>query len=960
MRLALIVATSIAAHLALQSPAPGRSASSRPSGSARADAPPADSAEPRTINASALAAANALRLSAWTTPWNERRRRAPNDRTALYAIATAARLGYKLDQSDSLYARIARTGSDGLRRQALLWRAHIAATGGRYMNADSLFRSVEKEARRANDTLTALDAILAYSGTSMRTLGANAAIAILAAGDSLGWKREPALDAAARCRESTIQSRLGNRDRARSTAREGIAIAARAGLPRLEAACLFALATEFARTGQTDSLRNPLQTVMATQERIGDLAGLAASKQWAGYYLTALGKIPEAQRNLATAWNASQRAGTVSTSAWIALNNAGVAQQFYDAASNSEWIDRADALMRQVDDLAGKVEVLMMQATRAQRAGDFATAERHVRAAHSAADRLGEPNAHFSITSVRFELAMQQSRIEEAAAISAERRVLVDKYKFTGYNGSLLSDDAEIEVRRGNADKALPIVNRALANLHPTQRRFIFASEELRALALAMQGNTRAAASAALAAAETFDKWRASLNDRSLQTLSVQSRRSQGWFSSTLVSTLAANGEVEVAFALAERRRARDLRDRLALAASWNTSAAASADSSVQSVMTVSDIQRALPDQQTALVMMDAGEDGARGTAFVLTRESLTAHTIPSVSEIAPRIRRLVASLESGRDASTESRALGAALIAPLLNRLDSARIARIVFLPEGVLHRLPMDVLKLPDGRYLVERFETAVAPSATVLAKLATYTTPTRAGRALALADARVVRNNVSDSTTDTRTFSSLFRTAAFMPRLGGARNEVASVRRNIPATDVRTGASATEHEVKRSAATYDVLHFATHAVVDEWSGSSAALALTAGDGDDGLFDSSEIARLRLSASLVVLSACRTIGGEVIAGEGVRGLTGAFLQAGARSVIATAWRVNDREVVPVVTTLYEQLARHRTVGTALRDAKLAAIKRNVAPSVWGAFTLVGDPWRVVVGAPASSSLRN
>jgi len=153
-----------------------------------------------------------------------------------------------------------------------------------------------------------------------------------------------------------------------------------------------------------------------------------------------------------------------------------------------------------------------------------------------------------------------------------------------------------------------------------------------------------------------------------------------------------------------------------------------------------------------------------------------------------------------------------------------------------------------------------------------------------------------------------------------------------------------------VKRLAGSYDVLHFATHAVVDEWSGASAALALTAGAGDDGLFDSSEIARLHLSASLVVLSACRTIGGEVIAGEGVRGLTGAFLQAGAQSVIATAWRVNDRDVVPVVTTLYEQLARHRAVGNALRNAKLAAIKRNVAPSVWGAFTLVGDPWRVVV----------
>ena len=103
-----------------------------------------------------------------------------------------------------------------------------------------------------------------------------------------------------------------------------------------------------------------------------------------------------------------------------------------------------------------------------------------------------------------------------------------------------------------------------------------------------------------------------------------------------------------------------------------------------------------------------------------------------------------------------------------------------------------------------------------------------------------------------------------------------------------------------------------------------------------------------------MVLLSACRTVSGEVLAGEGVRGLTSAFLQAGARSVIATAWRVNDRDVVPVVSALYQELARHQTVGAALRTAQLAAIRRNVSPTVWGAFTLVGDPWRVVVsGAP-------
>jgi CHAT domain-containing protein len=285
-----------------------------------------------------------------------------------------------------------------------------------------------------------------------------------------------------------------------------------------------------------------------------------------------------------------------------------------------------------------------------------------------------------------------------------------------------------------------------------------------------------------------------------------------------------------------------------------------------------------------------------------------------------------------------------------LLPRLDSAGVSRIVFLPEGVLHRLPFDVLRLPDGRFLVERFETAVAPSATVLMRLSSQpsaATPTP--RVLAFADAISSPARGSDSITDSPLFVSLFGSASVLPRLRGARNEVASIKRALPGTIVRTGSGATEASIKRDAASYDVLHFATHAVVDEWSGASAALALTPSASDDGLFDSSEIARLHLSASLVMLSACRTVGGEVIAGEGVHGLTTAFLQAGARSVIATAWRVNDRDVVPVVTSLYQQLALGQSVGASLRTAQLSAIRNGVTPSVWGAFTLVGDPWRVI-----------
>jgi CHAT domain-containing protein len=151
--------------------------------------------------------------------------------------------------------------------------------------------------------------------------------------------------------------------------------------------------------------------------------------------------------------------------------------------------------------------------------------------------------------------------------------------------------------------------------------------------------------------------------------------------------------------------------------------------------------------------------------------------------------------------------------------------------------------------------------------------------------------------------------------------------------------------------------VLHFATHASVDEWSGASAALALSASPGDDGLLESGEISALRLGGALVVLSACRTVGGEIIAGEGVRGLATAFLEAGAHSVMATAWRVNDRAIARVVSDFYVALAQGERVSTALRSARRQSMARGEPASVWGAFVLVGDPWRAVVQPPTSVS---
>src|SRR5262249_31528423 len=77
----------------------------------------------------------------------------------------------------------------------------------------------------------------------------------------------------------------------------------------------------------------------------------------------------------------------------------------------------------------------------------------------------------------------------------------------------------------------------------------------------------------------------------------------------------------------------------------------------------------------------------------------------------------------------------------------------------------------------------------------------------------------------------------------------------------------------------------------------------------------------------------------------EGVLGLTGPLLQAGARSVVATRWQIGDRAAVALVTSFYDALARGLPVADALRAAKLEALERGGGRNDWAVFTAVGAP---------------
>lgn len=148
------------------------------------------------------------------------------------------------------------------------------------------------------------------------------------------------------------------------------------------------------------------------------------------------------------------------------------------------------------------------------------------------------------------------------------------------------------------------------------------------------------------------------------------------------------------------------------------------------------------------------------------------------------------------------------------------------------------------------------------------------------------------------------------------------------------------------------YRYIHFATHGLLNsqspELSGLVLSLVNDQGQSQLGVLRLGDIYNLKLSADLVVLSACRTGLGKEVRGEGVMGLTRGFMHAGVPRVIASLWSVDDAATSELMTRFYrELLTGKQSPAAALRAAQVSMWKGKQWPSpyYWAAFTLQGEP---------------
>ena len=162
---------------------------------------------------------------------------------------------------------------------------------------------------------------------------------------------------------------------------------------------------------------------------------------------------------------------------------------------------------------------------------------------------------------------------------------------------------------------------------------------------------------------------------------------------------------------------------------------------------------------------------------------------------------------------------------------------------------------------------------------------------------------------------------------------------------------GKEATEEKFKEQAADFRLIHLATHNLTDDQQPmySKIILAQTGKDREDGYLQTYEVFNLSLNADMVVLSGCSSGLGRLHRGEGLIGMTRAFLYAGVPSLVVSMWPVNDESTAQLMANFYGNLKAGWSKSRALQKAKVALLqsqdwKRD--PFYWGPFVLIGD-WK-------------
>ncbi len=289
----------------------------------------------------------------------------------------------------------------------------------------------------------------------------------------------------------------------------------------------------------------------------------------------------------------------------------------------------------------------------------------------------------------------------------------------------------------------------------------------------------------------------------------------------------------------------------------------------------------------------------------------------------------------------------------------------RLLVVPEGALQYVPFEALPAPNNpKPLLETHEIVVEPSFSALIAIRNNVVRHASSRdklvaviadpVLSANDERVQSGPQTALVVTSPETPEAMTRAAGLSRLAHAEEEADAITAVAPwgSTMVAKGFDASrETAMSPNIGQYQIVHFATHGFLDSEYPELSGIVLTMVDPNgvktNGLMPLNDIYSLDLSAELTVLSACQTALGKDIKGEGLVGLTHAFMSAGSKSVVASLWKVDDRATAVLMAHFYDaMLQQGMSPAAALRSAKLKMMQDEHwnAPYYWAGFVLQGE----------------
>jgi CHAT domain-containing protein len=576
-------------------------------------------------------------------------------------------------------------------------------------------------------------------------------------------------------------------------------------------------------------------------------------------------------------------------------------------------LSEAETLMHRLD-LAGDRRVVLQNLGRAlQGEGEHARAsESYARAAalaHALDDVEGSAEALADIQATRAALALERNTLGEATFRAEEALRIQTEHRLEPERLRTLLLLAEIRERRGETSRATALYDTVIG-ASSAGSDLVWQAQAGLAYLHARAGRPVAAEAAYRKA---FERMEVTLSQVLVPEHQLPFIARIGRFYDDYVAFLVDQGRIEDALRVADESRARLLRERLRGAGGVPEQP--------------TDYRRLARDARALLLFYSTGPE--RSFLWAIRADGITLVPLPSEKTFGALVdahqRRILASRDPLDERAPEAVELYRRLVQPVAATMASEE--RVIVVADGPLERLNFETLVVPGAtpHYLIEDAVIARTPSL------------------------RLLQAETASPPMDTRSLLVLGDPVSPDPKFPGlpfAGKEVASIAMLFPPGKrlIHTGPAANPSAYRAAdPKRFAYIHLAAHAQTNPVVPLDSAVVLSTAAGEYKLY-ARDLIDEPLSAELVTVSTCRSAGARTFAGEGLVGLSWAFLSAGAKRVVGGLWPVEDASTADVMTELYRRIAAGDEPEAALRESKLALLHSDTAyrkPYYWAPFVI-------------------